>query len=451
MGARRRPAVNMEGDVAIKGLTGRGANFPQIGEIRKGAKKPEKGDRPGKDLTYFRIEFEKGEPPETAAKCRALFGDEPKELRIMLPLNRIDSVWSAWIDGYTAGGLVYRSNGNDAAGIAAGEMGGLGVIFWRNPMTGQTLVRNGMALDHLTLPDGTEIEQGDAVPCVASMGHPVGKYETADGELRDLLARPDARLMVMLQGLGRFAYLVFKTTSQHDIANLDAQLEGLEAVQRAATAAGLSGVPLVMRRRPKMVSTPIKKGNVVKRQRMEKWLVSLETDPEWATVKMNAMIEAATPAVLEGQFIEGQFIERLPAPGETSGDPWDLADGQPEETPEPESEIVAGALGIGAKVTKVDEVPMAGPAKPPTAAPDRRERTYDKDLLVSLIKEGVAGTEGEAAMLIGRSPWRWAATPMRRSSLLAWCRACRRAEAEGMQPAAAAEAATAELAELAGG
>ena len=50
--------------MTIKNMTDKGLSFPQIGIIRKGAKKEPNG--PGKDLPYFRVDFAEHEKKSAA-------------------------------------------------------------------------------------------------------------------------------------------------------------------------------------------------------------------------------------------------------------------------------------------------------------------------------------------------------------------------------------------------
>lgn len=413
--------------MGIKGLTDRGADFPEIGRIRKGGEVEEGSHKPGPDLDYFRVTFEDAEK-HMADRLLEIAGPAPKELPIVLPFNRVEDVWDAWIEGYTAGGLVYRSNGNGPAEVAAGEPG---IVFWRDPLTGDTLVRNGLALRDLSLPDGTQVKAGAPVHCIARDGHAVGQYEGADGNRHELLATPTGRLKVMIRGLKRFAYLMLVTGSQHDIGNISAQLAGLEIIQREARMPGLAGIPLILRRRPKEISTPRKANGKVKRVRQVKSLISIEADPEWAEAKHLAMMEAATPA-----FIEGHFIE---LPEHTGPHPdWEPAEG--DGSPEPETAARA-------------EAPKAETAKRPLpkGEPTSGQRSFTAAQVEAVVKWGVAKDKPEAAQILGRSPWADLAVSMKRSEVEAWCRAYGRAVAAGAVGDAAADTAMKEIAELVGG
>lgn len=93
----------------------------------------------------------------------------------------------------------------------------------------------------------------------------------------------------------------------------------------------------------------------------------------------------------------------------------------------------------------------ASPAKPATLdVPPPAERMFDTVLLDELIKETLAPDRKEAAAMLGHSPWRYKATPMKKASLKAWCRGYNRGIDEGLEPDAAASAASEEIKELEG-
>jgi hypothetical protein len=95
------------------------------------------------------------------------------------------------------------------------------------------------------------------------------------------------------------------TTSIHDIAEMSATLAAYEALR-----GDLRGIPFILSRVPRMVSTPkvFPKGHpqqyqpTGERVRMEKWLWHLEAQPVWVQAQLSVMQRAALPAVVEGQY-----------------------------------------------------------------------------------------------------------------------------------------------------
>jgi hypothetical protein len=277
----------MEAGVSIKGLTDRNEGaFPQIGIIRKGA--PKTQNAPGKDLAYFRVEFDEKEI-QAAQDFVNRFTNAPTDITIMLPFNEIGRCWEAWRETYVAGAMIHRCDGER-------------VQYAINSQTGERLVVNG----------------------IGQNGQPVLCKGKADG------CRPIGRLRVIVPELQRLAYLMVLTTSIHDIINISNQLEAISAM----TGGRLAGIPLVLRRRPKKISTP--SGANGTRARREKWLVSIEADPEWVKVKLLQMKHDALP---------GNGFEQLPEPAlQSVGPEWTSKLGEDDEYKSDEDEQGEGAV-----------------------------------------------------------------------------------------------------------
>ena len=242
----------------IKGLTDRQAQFPQIGVIRKGGPKQqrEKNGRKyeimGKDLDHFRVLFDEAEVTASSEFVHA-YGNEPKEINILLPFNSVNENFDAWQEAYKAGGLIHRCDGEK-------------VWYEIDPKTGERLVTNG------------------------------DPYKLCDGSSD---CKPSGRLKVIVPELQRLAFLTVVTTSYHDIANISRQLQALLQINGK-----LAGVPLKLRRRPVKIATP-KSETDRKKVRRVKHLLSIEADPEWVRAKLNEMRTAALP---------GNGLEQLAAP-----------------------------------------------------------------------------------------------------------------------------------------
>lgn len=213
--------------MAIKRLA-REASFPNIGKLRKGGVKPETGKAPGKDLTYFRFDTD----DERAAKMfRAVYGDEPAEINVYLPHQTAEQNFSCWQEAYVAGGLTHRCDGETC-------------VIWQDNGRYRT----------------------DPKPC------PGGCKEVG-------------RLMVIIPELQRFAFVTAETHSVNDIMTLQENLQAVEFLR-----GDLRGIPFILKRRPKEISTPTADG---KRARREKWLLSIEVDPAWAALQLDSMRQAA--------------------------------------------------------------------------------------------------------------------------------------------------------------
>ena len=252
----------------IKNLTDRGLAFPEIGQIRKGAPKDEQG-RLGKDLQYFRVTFDEAEE-EASKTFLKKYGDTPKEINILLPFNDINACWDAWLEAYTAGRMVARSDGEKFEYLIDTE-------------TGEVKVKNGS-------------------PVIAyKEGMSVGSYQDSKGKTQQIYCKATGRLKVVIPELQRLAYVTVLTSSKHDIANLDAQMNALKQVNNEI----IAGIPMVLRRRPKKISTPKPDGT---KARYTKWMLSIEADPEWVKRKLIDFKHLALP---------GNGLELLPEDAES--------------------------------------------------------------------------------------------------------------------------------------
>lgn len=279
----------------IKGMTDQKVGFPEIGQIRKGAPKPTNKKGPGADLDHFRITFDEREA-EAANLFAQLYPEKPQEINIVLPFNEIERVWEAWYEAYVAGALIARADGEN-------------FIYKVDPLTGTIEVKNGK------MRDGSELWFDPRSP--------VGT--TYSGEV--VHAKPVGRLKVIIPELQRFAYLTVLTGSKHDIVNISAQLEAIRQVNGDQ----IAGVPLVLRRRPKKISTPTNNNwasqsttmpnpPTSRRVRRVKWLLSIEADPVWVESKLLRMNSAAM--LTEGtEALEDDWDDEITEEAEIIDDP----------------------------------------------------------------------------------------------------------------------------------
>lgn len=242
----------------IRGLTDTVApRFPRLGKLRKGAVKPEVGNKPGADLDYFRFD---GEPDVTAAFIAA-YGNQPRVLSVYLPFAGVDDCFAAWKEKWAAGGLVHRCDGQT-------------MQIWRTPD---------------------------------------GKYSRAakacDGGCDEV-----ARLEVILPELfraGHVGYVTLETHGLNDMLGIQATLNAAYTARR-----DLRGIEFVLRRVERDISTP---GEGGKRVRRTKWIVELAPAPRWAQVQL-AMAQSAAYALPEpAETVDastGEIVEpaQLPAP-----------------------------------------------------------------------------------------------------------------------------------------
>ena len=236
----------------IIGLTDRGAAFPRIGTLRKGG--PKVSDRqPGADLKdHFRLDTQDA---EVGAAFTAHYGHTPNDIRIMLPYATAAENFDCWQEAWSAGALQHRCNG-------------------------QTCVR-------YLHSDGTYHD--DPKPC------PGG-------------CKPAGRLVVWIPELQRAGVIVVPTTSIWDIIELQSNLDAAQAMR-----GDLRGIPFVLRRAPRKISTP--GGPDGKRRRLEKWLLSIEPAPDWVRLQLAATARAALPG--------DQLLLNAPTLDEDTGELFD--------------------------------------------------------------------------------------------------------------------------------
>lgn len=292
--------------MSIKGLTDRGLAFPQIGNIRKGSKvkgKTKEGkeyERPI-DLQYFKVDIDAQETAAALAFMK-VYGDKPTQLNIWLPFDDIKKSWDPFCEAYIAGRMIARSDGD------------------------HFLFRADLETHQVVVAEGINIETGEIEPHREVLGM-AGRTKVK--------CKPVGRLKVIIPELQRAAYLVVHTGSIIDIRNISEQLAGIAYI----FGGHIKGVPMVIRRRPKMISTPMADGT---RSRVEKWMLSIECDPTYMQLMMEATgrswlpasTKPALPAVAESQALEegeGDSASRtLEVSGTIEGE-WENGEA-PEET-----------------------------------------------------------------------------------------------------------------------
>ena len=217
----------------ILGLTDRPPQFPRIGILRKGTPKQEgrNGKQTyGKDLEGFRFDTD-----DTAAADAfgASYGDEPKQVNIFLPYATTDENFQTWKEAWTASALQHRCDGET-------------MHVWLDKTTGKY--------------------RKDLQPC--------------SGGCKEV-----GRLLVIIPELRRMAYVQVETHSINDIVEIQQNLLALEQARGT-----LRGIPMVLSRRPREISTPRDNGQ---RARVTKWLLHVEAAPRWVDLQLAADEHAA--------------------------------------------------------------------------------------------------------------------------------------------------------------
>lgn len=238
----------------IVGLTDKKAAIVEIGQIRKGGPKTDP-KKPGPDLQHFRFESNN---TDLVAAFKALYGDQPKAISVILPYETVDEVFEAWREEYTAAGLKHRCDGETC------------VLWLQNNNTYST----------------------EPIPC-PTRGQ-------RDG------CKAVGRLKVIIPDLGHWGVITVHTTSKHDIINIQRNLLALQqGVGR------LTGIRLWLRRVPVKITTPTAEG----RARREKWLIQIEPAKEWVAAYLATSEQRALNSA-QGVLPAAQQLALNPAPME---------------------------------------------------------------------------------------------------------------------------------------
>lgn len=303
----------------IVGLTDRGAALPQIGTLRKGAPKPDRGI--GRELPYWRFTSDDATVVQAFADA---FGPTPTEIEVMLVGATVDETFDAWNEAYTTGALAHRCDGESVVLQLAPDK--KSYYRWR---------------------------QGEGPPC------PGG-------------CKSVGRLKVIVPKLARAGIVVVQTTSKHDLLALSGCLAFCEQMSRMQTEdrlPDLRRILFVLSRYKRNISTPVlnREGN---RQRVDKWLVGLQPHPTWMGHQLSARQSAALAALPEAIHRRlDQAVEEagLDEDGEYADDDG-FEPEDPPRTPRRSRVVVDAARAVAAHVS-ADAVATSDPA-PGTLAPD---------------------------------------------------------------------------------
>lgn len=198
----------------------------------------------------------------------AIGNPKPKELRIYFPFDEIDYNFPSFHQYWVASALVCRGDGEN-------------IVYGIDPQKGDVIVRDGVALrefESSTSDGGIKFKAGSQIACPGIKHDLYKKCEHC---------KPNAMLIVLLRDVPRLAYYQIATTSIHNIVNLTEQMAYIKH-----NIGKLQGVPFILKLEPRMISVPKNGGG---RMRTEKYLLSLEVDPEWMQRLQMAQSQLADP------------------------------------------------------------------------------------------------------------------------------------------------------------
>ena len=245
----------------------RAPQFPCIGKLRKGGAKRRNAQGKeimGVDLNYFRFTTDDAHAAETFA---AYYGAQPQSIDVLLPYATTAENFGAWLEEYTAGGMARRCDGETQH-------------FHRDA-------------------DG----KGNTTPvkCERLCGRKCGCKEVG-------------RLAVIVPQLARLASVTVETHSLYDIMQLTENLQAAEALR-----GDLRGIPFILSRRDREISTP---GEGGKRTRRTKSLLFIEPNPEWVARQLESMRLAALP-IVDVPALQAPAMRRITGPVTVDADDFD--------------------------------------------------------------------------------------------------------------------------------
>lgn len=258
----------------IRGMTDTvEALFPKLGDIRKGAAKA--GNRPGQDLNekwritspdlaVMRLVSERlgdGAEPKRGVDAQGRTMYEVvvgQDIPITFLFPTVEENFEAWREEWVSGGLKHRCDGQT-------------VYRWLGD-------------------DGQYYNKEDLAP---------GEQYLCPGGCKQA-----GRLKVFIRPLGRLGYFTVQTTAKNDIVTIQQNLMAIQSITGQ-----LSGISCLLGRRPRRISTPPRNPGGP-RTRVEKWLITVEVDPD-------AVMKVLTAAARRAQLLlESPDMKALPAPSD---------------------------------------------------------------------------------------------------------------------------------------
>jgi len=257
--------------------------FPEVGTIRKGAQKQKRTidgrevETVGKDLSdRFRVTFYPGTEDIAARFFNAYDTFTPHHIRAMIPFRSVWDAWSQANEAYNFGRLIAKADDDR-------------FITLRDPLTSEYIVRNGEPLRPY-------------IPGESIDYHSKGKQYS-------LKLRPTGRLRLFLPETGRLVMFTLKTTSYYDCLNIEQHLGALQAIADALNSGNAAGIPIHVYRAEREVTRNQPDGSA---QRVKKWLVHIESDPEWVKAAVRRLAEFAITGEMRLPLLPEQ-------PGEIAG------------------------------------------------------------------------------------------------------------------------------------
>jgi hypothetical protein len=170
------------------------------------------------------------------------------------------SVWSTW----------YFANEAYASSCRIAQADDEHFISLRDPITLEYTIRNGEP--HRPYTPGEKIN-----------------YQR-DGKTYRLAIKPNGRLRLFLPDIGRWVTFDLRTNAYYDRVNIEQQLGALQAIANMLNNGNAGGIPFTIYRRLGDVLWHKPDGGA---QRVKKWLVNIEIDPEWGERALRKLTAAS--------------------------------------------------------------------------------------------------------------------------------------------------------------
>ncbi len=223
--------------------------------------------------------------------AEALGTPTPTELNIYFPFDGVDKVFPHYMQMWQARALVCRGDGEK-------------IIHAIDSTSGRVVIKDGLALVNQTgKSPHNQYNAGDPMPCP---GIERNLYPACQN------CKPNAMLIVSLQDVPRLAYYQISTTSIQNILNLPEQIHYVRnCIEKITGTPRIAGIPFILRRVKRTTNAPKtnKKRTQIGTQRVEKYFLELEIQPEWMAKLMMAQRQMADPM---------QGLQALPEPDQTA-------------------------------------------------------------------------------------------------------------------------------------
>jgi len=296
----------------------------RLGIIRLGHKVTKTKKR--KDGSTYEVEYPVQDSHfvlTDAPDIAEVYGEEPRELDVILPFPDIPRNFDAFYTVWAGGVLVCKGDGEYvqyAAPFKVQEKSGRARVY---NDSGDTLVTDGQAQTAFQW-NGQEFKPGDLVPCpgAAKDLYPHCAACRLSAILKVMMAKPE---------LFRLGYFQVATGSGR---NYDTILGTLELIS-ASGQRPVSGIPFKMRLVEES-TTYVENG---KRKATKKWFIQLEPDPTLTRTLYQQQARALLGATVRAQAdpATGEVVDEWEEVEPEAPPPF-AEEGGPAEEPEPEAE-----------------------------------------------------------------------------------------------------------------